>query len=197
METWQSESKQMVISFNITKVIQASAMLLKQHGGRMSRLRLLKLLYIADRESLAETLQPITGDHAVAMDHGPVLSQTYSLIKREHYQSALWDQYITQEGPQDHRLLAEPGNGKLSRYEIEKLIQVSERYRLSNDYDIAIETHKYQEWINNQPQPGSSRFIPFDDVLAALNLTQYKPQLEAEAHDEAELDRLLGVAGHP
>src|SRR6185437_10320716 len=98
------------------KVVQAAAVLLKEHAARMSRLRLLKLLYIADRESLVETLHSISGDHVVAMDHGPVLSRTYNLLKGEDCESPLWDQFIVQEGPQDHRLCADPGVGKLSRY---------------------------------------------------------------------------------
>src|SRR5688500_4690350 len=82
----------MVIPFNVMKVVQASAVLLKKHGGRMSRLRLVKLLYIADRESLSQTLRPITGDHPAAMEHGPVPSQTYDLIKRKHVDSPTWGQ---------------------------------------------------------------------------------------------------------
>lgn len=39
----------------------------------MSYLRMLKLLYLADRESLKETGHTITGDRVVAMEHGPVL----------------------------------------------------------------------------------------------------------------------------
>ena len=73
----------MVIPFDTLKIVQAAAVLLKEEAGQMTRLRLLKLLYIADRESLAETLRPISGDDVVAMDHGPVLSSTYKLIRRE------------------------------------------------------------------------------------------------------------------
>src|SRR5687768_6342636 len=100
--------------FDPMKAIQAAALLMKQHGGQMSRLRLLKLLYIADRESLAETLHPITGDHAAALDHGPVPSQTYDLLKHQGKFAELWDQHIIQFGPRNHRLVKDPGEAKLS-----------------------------------------------------------------------------------
>jgi uncharacterized phage-associated protein len=44
-------------------------------------LKLLKLMYLADRKSLLETGVPITGDSISALDKGPVLSQTYNRLK--------------------------------------------------------------------------------------------------------------------
>ena len=71
----------MTFRFHFEKTLQASAVLLGLDGGRMDRIRLLKLLYIVDRELLAEIGRPLTGDMAIAMKHGPVLSQVYDLIK--------------------------------------------------------------------------------------------------------------------
>ena len=72
----------MYFQFGTRKIVEAAAVLLRssQHG-RMGRLRLLKLLYIADRESLRETGRPIVGTKLVAMDLGPVHSEVYDLIK--------------------------------------------------------------------------------------------------------------------
>ena len=50
-------------------------------GGSMPMLKVLKLMYLADRTSLIETGFPITGDTVVAMDKGPVLSKTYDHLK--------------------------------------------------------------------------------------------------------------------
>jgi uncharacterized phage-associated protein len=172
--------------------MQASVVLLKEHAGRMSRMRLLKLLYIADREVLSETLRPITGDHAVAMDHGPVLSHTYDLIKRKHVESPLWDQFIIQQGPQDIAFVNDPGVGLLSQHEIEKLTDVAERFRNSNDHDIALVTHQFAEFKKNEPSsPEKRKPIPLDDILNALNLSGYKQQLQDNERAELELDRLL------
>ena len=70
--------------FDFEKSLQAAGCLLELHGDRMEYVRLLKLLYIADREMMAEAGAPITGDRAVAMDHGPVLamSTTWSRGRR-------------------------------------------------------------------------------------------------------------------
>ena len=42
----------------------------------MSYMRLLKLLYLAERKSLAETGRPILGDRTIAMQQGPVMEAT-------------------------------------------------------------------------------------------------------------------------
>lgn len=184
----------MVIPFDTLKVVQAAAVLLRAEGGCMSRLRLLKLLYIADRESIAETLRPITGDDVVAMDHGPVLSQTYRLIRREPgTDNAVWDRHIGQDGARDHVLRSEPGDGLLSEYEVSKLRAVSAGRRGMTDYQIADETHKYPEWVRNQPPEGSRQNIPLRDVLEALGMQEYEEKLRDESRTEEAFDAALAA----
>jgi uncharacterized phage-associated protein len=56
--------------------------LLRQDGVRcMNYMRLLKLLYIADRESLPRTGRPIVGGPVIAMERGPVLEEVFDLIR--------------------------------------------------------------------------------------------------------------------
>jgi uncharacterized phage-associated protein len=184
----------MILYFNITKTIQASAVLLKtETARRMSRLRLLKLLYIADREALAEHARSITGDHAVAMDHGPVLTHTYDLIKGEDYLAAEWEKYIQRDG-RDVVLSSDPGVGDLSRHEIAKLHDVARRFQDRDDWDVAEYTHTFEEWVRNKPPKGSSKAIPIDDVLAATGLSHIKDRLAADGAAEAAAARLLGPA---
>ena len=75
----------MKFRFNFAKTLQASAVLLRRDDKRMSRLRLLKLLYFADRELLVAKVRTITGDSVVAMKYGPVLSQTYDPSPTPNY----------------------------------------------------------------------------------------------------------------
>src|SRR6266481_4115650 len=114
----------MAIRLNIPKAIQAASVLLKtDRCKRMSYLRLIKLLYIADRESLKETGRKITRDRTVAMKNGPVLSGIYDLIKGRHEAADEWSQKIRKDGYQVE-LVDDPGSGQLSRYEIKKLREV-------------------------------------------------------------------------
>src|SRR5712691_464729 len=67
--------------FSERRVAQMAAYLLGREKGRMNYLKLIKLLYLADRESLKRHGHPISDDRYVSMDHGPVLSTTFNLIK--------------------------------------------------------------------------------------------------------------------
>ena len=160
----------------------------------MSRLRLLKLLYIADRESLKETGRTITADRAVAMEHGPVLSRTYNLIKGEDAGSCEWSPYIVNISPLELELRQPPGNGLLSVAEIKRLRCVVERFERLDDWSVANYTHTFPEWQKNQPtEERKSRPIPLDDVLEAVGLLDAKESLLAEENAIRAFDDLLAT----
>jgi len=180
--------------FDPLKTTQAAAVVLRQHNGHASRLRLLKILVIADREALAETLEAITADQVCAMDHGPVPSRTYNMLRGISFDSATWNIFIAQDGPQEHRLISDPGVGKLSRYEIEKIQEVCDRFRNENDYALAHYTHTFAEWERHKPSKGSSKPIPLDDILEAIGLQDQANRIHQNIAESDEVDRLLGGA---
>ena len=69
--------------FDERKTAAAASILLNEAGGEMEYFRLIKLLYIAEREAWRELRHAISGDGYVAMKDGPVLSRTYDLLKDE------------------------------------------------------------------------------------------------------------------
>jgi uncharacterized phage-associated protein len=71
----------MYLRFDSQKAIQAIGVILRNHPHTWaSKLRILKLLYIAERESIQETGHPIIGSRVVAMDHGPLHSRVLEMI---------------------------------------------------------------------------------------------------------------------
>ena len=188
--------------FDFEKTLQAAAELLRGEPHRqMSRIRLLKLLYIADREALKETGRPITCDAVVAMEHGPVLSPLYDIIKGESVDSPRFDEYV---GQQDHQLFLskDPGKGRLSRYDVRKLRDVSERYRERGEWEIVGETHEFAEWKKNDPGKSSaalrssslrstSRPIPLEDILSAVGHSSER--IQAIIRDAASIRKIRGV----
>ncbi len=73
----------MMLRFNERRATEAAAKFLKLRGGRMSYLKLIKLLYLLDREALLRWGRPVTTDRYVSMDNGPVVSRIYDLIREE------------------------------------------------------------------------------------------------------------------
>jgi uncharacterized phage-associated protein len=184
----------MAFHFNLEKALQAISAFLHFHGTKdMSYLRLLKLLYIADRESIKETGQPITGDHVVAMEHGPVLSGVYDPTKKgETTHWPIWSEFFRTVG---YRLemLKDPGNGKLSKYEIGKIRELAKRYEDHNEWDMVEITHTFEEWKQNNPGK-SSKPIPLAHILAALGRSADEKAIVQEAHDQQSFDRLFAGA---
>jgi uncharacterized phage-associated protein len=181
--------------FDPTRTIQAAAVLLKTSPShRMSRLRLLKLLYIADRETLQEAGRPITGDRAVAMKNGPVLSRTYDLIKGADLAAPEWERFFRNADRWEVELIDEPGVGELSKYEIEKLQDVACRFEACDDWEVAEHTHGFPEWQKNRPDGNTQRPIPLEDLLEAVGLAEHQSDLLAEAQALSAFDSLLSSA---
>jgi uncharacterized phage-associated protein len=181
----------MKFRFNFEKTLQASAVLLRRDGKRMSRLRLLKLLYIADRELLAVKARTITGDRVVAMKYGPVLSQTYDLIKGLEARAGEWDEFIHSEG-HAIELRRDPGLDDLSRAEIAKLQEIADRYRDVDDEDLSLLTRDFPEW-KNHPVTSGAEPIPWEEVLAAQNKGDILEIAESNAATSRSLDELFGA----
>jgi len=185
----------MLIPFEPMKAVQAAAVLLKADGAlRASRLRLLTLLYIADRESLQSRARPITGDSVIALNHGPVPEAADAMIAGEHDAAPLWARYVERVGRRDVRLVDDPGIGELTRYEIAKLTEVAERYADADDWAVAEYGQTFPEWIGHKPEKGGRNVIPVEDLLEATGLGGVKDQLLAKAQGDAAAHGILKQA---
>jgi uncharacterized phage-associated protein len=181
----------MNLRFHFERALQASAYLLRLDGKRMAYLRLLKLLYIADREWLAETGESITGDRACAMKYGPVLSNIDDLIKGNGSKAGVWDDHIHTEG-YAIELVADPGRGELSKGIVNKLTEVTERYRQIDDWELSERTHEFQEWSKHYSPEGGSTPIPWQDILEAQGKTAMIPAVERDEAARQVFDVVFG-----
>lgn len=66
--------------FNLEVALEAILYLISK-GKPLTRYYLLKMIYYADRKHLFDYGAPITGDSFYAMEHGPVPSRAYDLVK--------------------------------------------------------------------------------------------------------------------
>lgn len=178
----------MPLKFNYQRTLQAVSVLLRRSGPSKSDnyMRLIKLLYIADRESLKETGRPITGDSVVAMERGPVLSHVLGLIKGQSFNSPDWEKFIVQEN-YNIRLINDPGNEELCPYEIKKLQEVWDRYRSKDEWDMVEITHELPEWKKNDPG-NSAKKIPLADILEAVGRIDALEEIERQANESVALD---------
>lgn len=160
--------------FNEAKTTQAAAFLLKENGGKMNYMKLIKLLYLADREALSRWERPITGDAYVSMPKGPVLSRVLDKINSGRNPSGVqsyWHQYISSpEGYNIKLLKHEPGFDELSKREKELLKIIFEQYKVYDKYQMVDICHEIiPEW---RDPDGSSIPIRVEDILRAVNKTE-------------------------
>lgn len=139
------------LAFKEERVTQAAAELLRLRGGRMSYLKLMKLLYLVDRESLLRFGRPVSYDTHVCMKHGPVLSSTLNLIREEPDPTAektYWGTWISGPKDWDVELIAGrvPDLDQLSAAEVELIREIFGEYGHKGRWELKEITHKLPEY---------------------------------------------------
>lgn len=188
--------------FDLEKTCQAAGRLLSHEPTkRMNYVKLIKLLYVADREGLRDAGEPITGDEPVAMDNGPALSIVFDMVKsdseripteRQEWRN-IWQTFFVTDGA-DAVLCNDPGDDALCEGEEVALDHIWERYKDQTWKQMVDgELHFYQEWIRRQPQKGSSNAIYLRDILEAVGLTGEASDIEADAREANRLVKLMGT----
>lgn len=160
-------------AFNERKAAQVAHLLLRLRGGRMSYLKLIKLMYLIDRAALIKWGRPVTFDHVVSMDNGLVLSETYNLIvggdQPETHKD--WNELIS--SPTDYEVAAldaDTAYDELSDAEELLVRQIFEAKGKKSRWELVEEHHELPEWIDPD---GSSIPLNFDEILKKSGQRSY------------------------
>lgn len=158
----------MRLRFNEAKTAQAAARFLQLRGGEMSYMKLIKLLYMLDREALLRWGRPVTGDNYVSMKHGPVLSQVLNLITEgpPPGDAKTWSQYISEAvGHEVHLQVKDFVGDELSRAEERLIEEIFAKYGAMNRWVLVKYLHEaLPEWTD--PRDGAIP-ITYGDILKA------------------------------
>ena len=183
-------------TFDERKTTHLAAYLLqKSDNNTLYILKLMKLLYIVDREALKQLGHPVTYDNYVSMKHGPVLSKTYDLMGgmvQDH--AGIWNAMISDQN--DHKIsiadACEVSYDALSEAEMEIADQVFGEYGHIPRFELVEITHSFPEWRD----PGcSSAPIFHEDILkgADFNDDQISAILD-ELSTRDNISKLLETA---
>ena len=181
--------------FEIMKIIQIVNLLLKLNNGCLNYTKLIKLLYLVDREALRRWDLTITKDKYVNMSKGPVLSKLYDLIRKRakpRESQKLWNKYFDKK---DFDLIAfdtnNAGDGELSEREIELIKEIDDVYKL-HSYSCMIElSHELPEWED----PGTSkRPLSINSILSEIGRSDKEIQdIECENEVYKEEEKLFRI----
>lgn len=143
--------------FDERKAAHCAAYLLSLHDGHMPYIKLIKLMYLADRQSFLETGYPITGAAMVSMPKGPVLSEVYDLITWGEETESVWSQLVSAPSEWEVSARREPDLKQLSEYEVSVLNEVFAEFGRWDRSALVKYTHDLPEWRD----PSGSSF-PID-----------------------------------
>jgi uncharacterized phage-associated protein len=174
--------------FNVTKTTHLAAHLIEKSGGSLNILKLVKLLYICDREFMKTYAKPITFDRFVSMPQGPVLSSTYNLMTGSgmpQYQE-IWDRTISDR--ENHMISMNDNSftSILSVDEREVADFVYETFKSFNQWELVKYTHEnFEEWSDPN---GSSNPIQYQEVFMALGYTKQDAVIYSEKIESDDTD---------
>jgi uncharacterized phage-associated protein len=182
--------------YNERKAAQVAAFFTAKQGGTISHLKLMKLMYLAERLSLQEYGDSMLDDTLVAMRFGPVLSRTKDCMDGfgdSELQDG-WDSWISDHA--NHKVsltkedFSEEKLDEVSDSEIELMDRVWDEHGGKDQWDLAEYTHTHcVEWRN----PGTSTLpIDYEDVLRANGAEDKAATASAtQIRERQRVERLL------
>ncbi|GAB7532763.1 Panacea domain-containing protein [Pseudomonas sp. 3A(2025)] len=157
-----------------------AAFFLARREAPMAHIKLMKLLYLADRLSMERYDVPMTDDVHCNMKNGPVLSATLNLMNGSR-QSKAWSAFVAPIQNFElslQRDFAWDELDELSRADVAILDEVFEKYGRMTRWALVDLLHTLPEWEN----PGnSSKAIDTEVTFQSFGFSK------AQAHEKAEM----------
>jgi uncharacterized phage-associated protein len=168
------EVEDMKVWFNVRKAAQVCAFFAQQNGASISALKLVRLIYLANRKCMEEFDFPLLDDNLVSMSHGPVNAITFDYINGNQPNLDEWHEFVINSG--DYRIkLTNPNMStddldELSQNDIEILTETWKNFPNVGHWSIRYYTSHCPEWEKlegSSPQP-----IPYERVFKFLGKSQ-------------------------
>ena len=136
---------------NIEKLIQLTYYVLQKYDTRLNYTKLIKLLYLAEREAFKETGLSLSGDIYYSLDNGPVLSGLLDLIHgsyKDKEAQNLWNARFARDSFDLITVVDRIPLAKLSEFDRDVLDRIDGQFH-NNDYGFLI---RYLHDKNNCPE---------------------------------------------
>jgi uncharacterized phage-associated protein len=144
----------MTISFAYRKVTQALNGFAIAQGGKINKMKALKLLYFADRYHLRKYGRTISNDEYFAMGYGPVPSGAKDLAESSPFRAEVEKEYalqfIEQEDQNTFRSVAQSDKDVFSSSDREALNFAWNTFGSCDEFKLADITHRYPEWSKHK-----------------------------------------------
>jgi len=144
----------MSLSIAHRKATQALNFLARQSGGRINKLKALKLMFFADRYHLRKFGRPVSECAYYAMTHGPVASEAKQVAEDGDLLPAPVRSYarkfLEKKSDYDYASVADVDKSVLSESDLEALTFAWENFGYQTKYQLRDITHHYPEWKRHE-----------------------------------------------
>lgn len=174
-----------VFGFDQEKAVQIVGFFLGAANESLDKLKLIKLLYLADRRSFSERGKPLNFDDYYSMPHGPVPSSALNGINGQ-LADAAWAKIALAGDNKTVVATEEIDTDRLSRADRAILDAVWEEFGTMSAWQLRNWTHKN---CPEYTEVGASRIsIDVDEILEAVG----QENADARAHDLKRMQRNMG-----
>ena len=178
-----------VAGFRVRKAAQLAAFFAgRSPKGEIDKLKLIKLIYLCERQHVTEYLTPMMFDELYSLRNGPICSGTLNGIDQK-VQIDVWSTYITRNGNKIHpchRLKREQMD-ELSDAEIEIAESTWKKFGHMSASQIRNYTHEhcpeYTETESRVP-------IAYSDILRAIG-DEYAEEIDRDVREIRRSEALL------
>lgn len=183
------------MAFSERKVAEMAAyFLLKTEKGIMPHLKLMKLLYLSDRECFRQHGFSMSEDKMVSMKYGPFLFETLNFVcGYRQSEPDGWDSLISDKA--DHQVSVDPKVSvddllELSRAEMETMNSVWDKF--GNMYQWEISNYTCENCPEWEAHEDFSSPIELDTLFRVLGFSEIQTKVLKEQIAEQEaIDRIF------
>lgn len=182
--------------FNEQKAVQIGAILFNLSGGSITYLKLARLMYLVERESLLKHGRPIMYDELCSHEYGPLPRTILNAMTKYKWKSceeSLWFQYFSELSDDGYsvKLLKDCLSRELSQANEDLIKNIYEQCGDMNAQDLRLYLRKtVSEWI--VPVCGTSPITYRDILKAGGKSPEDIEQICQEIEGVMEMTRLLG-----
>jgi uncharacterized phage-associated protein len=156
------------LGFNHVKSVQTIAYFVRKAGGSAEKLKLIKLVYLADRLSFARRGKPLNFDSYFSLPHGPIASSALNGMDR-NLEDPAWGALALAENRKDVTIVAEVAEDHLSRADRSILDETWNEFGGMTASQIRKWTHRHcKEYV--EVGPAASLPIDLSEILAQVGI---------------------------
>lgn len=160
----------MKFAYNRKKAIHVLLWFLNKHCGKLNRVKLVKLVFFADREHLAKYGRPIVGGNYYALPYGPVCSELLTDIQDSDSDATL---PFENDSHDICSLESHVNEDILSESDIEVLETIEREYGIHDPFKLSDITHELKAYKKNDPEAKGVGRLPlsYEDFFLDLKDT--------------------------